>query len=158
MVALMRAVTAITAAPVHAAVVYAESAGNRWPAAVPADSTRPPTALPTDRPTLRTTRLKLIALDVSLSGVTARMTAGMAAEKAPTPAPRIAIASSGPAMVERAIAKSAKAPSTTIALPASTRRAPSRARRDGVTRPPRKPSREKGTRTRPASNVVSPKP
>ena len=39
---------------------------------------RPPKALPSENATLRTTWLKLIALDVSLSGVTARMTPGMA--------------------------------------------------------------------------------
>jgi hypothetical protein len=45
---------------------------------VPAASIRPPKALPSENATLRTTLLKLIALDVSLSGVTARMTPGMA--------------------------------------------------------------------------------
>ena len=48
---------------------------------VPAASIRPPKALPSENATLRTTLLKLIALDVSLSGVTARMTPGMANEK-----------------------------------------------------------------------------
>lgn len=43
---------------------------------MPAASIRPPKALPSENATLRTTLLKLIALDVSLSGVTARMTPG----------------------------------------------------------------------------------
>jgi hypothetical protein len=43
---------------------------------VPAASIRPPKALPSENATLRTTLLKLIALEVSLSGVTARMTPG----------------------------------------------------------------------------------
>jgi len=45
---------------------------------VPAASIRRPKALPSENATLRTTLLTLIALDVSLSGVTARMTPGMA--------------------------------------------------------------------------------
>ncbi len=48
---------------------------------VPAASIRPPKAPPSENATLRTTLLKLIALDVSLFGVTARLTPGMAIGK-----------------------------------------------------------------------------
>lgn len=61
---------------------------------MPAASTRPPAALPAANPMLRTTWLKLIAEDVSPAGVAARITPGIAAEKPPTPKPRIAIAAS----------------------------------------------------------------
>ena len=48
---------------------------------------KPDSALPTENFTLRTTWLKLIALDVSPGGVTASITPGMAAENVPTPSP-----------------------------------------------------------------------
>ena len=99
---LVIAVTTIAALSINAATVRAPSVGKRWAVAVPAASTRPPTALPKENPTLRTTWLTLMALDVSLFGVTARITAGIAAEKLPTPKPRIAIHARSPARFERA--------------------------------------------------------
>lgn len=81
-------VTAIDAAPVQAPVVYPDSAGKAVAVPVWAAVTRPPSARRTQNPTLRTTWLKLIALEVSSFGVTARFAAGMAAEKIPTPRPR----------------------------------------------------------------------
>lgn len=100
-----------------------------FPAGVPVASIRPPTALPMENPTLRTTWLKLIALDVSLFGVTARMTAGIAAEKLPTPKPRIAIDTNTSVRFERAPANRAKAPSTTMAVAARSAGPPIRSRR-----------------------------
>jgi hypothetical protein len=65
---LVIAVSAIAAIPISAAVVSAPSTGELCPVLVPAASIRPPKALPSENATLRTTLLKLIALDVSLLG------------------------------------------------------------------------------------------
>ena len=115
-------------------------------------------ALPRENPTLRTTWLKLMALEVSLWGVTARMTPGMAAEKLPTPKPSTPMATNSSARLDRAAAKRANAPRTTTALPAKSNGPPIRSRMRGVSLPAANPRAENGTRTRPATKVVSPKP
>jgi hypothetical protein len=86
------------------------------------------------------------------------MTAGMAAEKPPTPRPSSDIASSGPARLPRAVANSRYAASTTAVAALSSAGAVMRLSRCGLTRPAAKPSAEKGTRKSPAVNVSSPNP
>src|SRR4029453_1290231 len=76
--------------------------GRSPPAAVEAARIRPPTALPVEKPTARTTWFRPMALAVSVTGVTARMAWGMAAENPPTPNPRTALATTEPARAPRA--------------------------------------------------------
>ena len=99
-----------------------------------------------------------MALDVSLLGVTARMTPGIAAEKPPTPKPSTPIAANSSARSDRAAANRANPPPTTTALPARSRGSASRVRTRGVSLPATNPSTENGMRTSPATKVVSPKP
>src|SRR3954463_13289023 len=62
-----------------------------------------------------------MALDVSLLGVTARMTPGIAAEKPPTPKPSTPIAANSSARSDRTAANRANPPPTTTALEAMSR-------------------------------------
>ncbi|MGY4983425.1 hypothetical protein ACWCYL_40915 [Streptomyces sp. 900105755] len=66
-----------------------------------------PMALPRVYPTSRTTWLKLMALDASLMGVTARMTPGTAAGKPPAPKRSPSIAANSSARSDRAAANRA---------------------------------------------------
>jgi hypothetical protein len=164
---------AITATPIHAASEYEASRGNPC-AVMDEERMSPPTALPTENPTLRTTWLKLIALEVSPSGGDGQDDGGHGGGEGPHSEAEDRhrgqdVGEAGPGEREQRERPEHHDRAARQDRRRAGRPRPREARRvrevvppgdssGGVTLPATKPSAENGTRTRPATKVLRPKP
>jgi hypothetical protein len=110
-----------TATPIPAIVVYPLPAGAAPADGVAAASTVAVRALPTAKPTYRSTWLRLIALPVSEEGTAETTSAGNAANEAPTPRPATAITTNSCHRSDRASPNRTNAPPCTRAATGRTR-------------------------------------